>query len=215
MNDFFDHIENYCENQLSLKDKALFEQELKSNAELRKAVENYPTSKDMASALLEMDILESIEHAKGNPRYETNLGEGKKVSAKINGLWLSMFVVFITLLAYAYISYKDSNENKSSKEVQFAQVYKEPIWPIVRSTEDTLMQKAMFLFLQKDEIEDAKFLVLQDTLISEEMRRYWVAEMYLKMDNLDSVKMYLPNVNQNHVKAERIEIIRGYLKNHE
>jgi len=52
---------------------------------------------------------------------------------------------------------------------------------------------------------------LKDDFIDKKIQNYWVAEMYLKQQQLDSVMKYLPTLDSNNLKYERVKYIRSIL----
>jgi len=143
MTDYFKLVEDFFEGQLSPVESANFEMNLETDAELKKVYDEYLDSKDMAGALLQMDILDSIEKAKNS---------GKSEPKSKTWIFLLLLLALAILLLFWLTSKKEASIYHLSNE-QYAELYEEPIWPIVRSSQDTLMQEAMFLFLQKDELE--------------------------------------------------------------
>lgn len=204
MTDYFKLVDDYFEGQLSKEDSLGFEKELLTNENLKKAYAEYQESKKMSEALLQMDIFDSIEKAKksGPPKNSTT-----------HAYWISGFMLLALVLAaiYWFVTQGSTTDQKGLTQVQFAELYKEPIWPIVRSSEDTLMQQAMFLFQQKNDLEGAKEIILKDEFLTPQIRKYWISEMYLKNQAWDSVAFYLPSFELNSTKYDRVKYIESIL----
>jgi len=203
----YDYIDDYMEGSLNGDLLRQFESILSEDAELQLVVKNYKGVKQLSSGMLEMDLLDEVNAA--GVAYN-NVGESKGLLKKgIIFLVLSAtIVVACIVIKNRFIDTVDSNSNKT-----FASLYQEPIWPVKRSSADTILQYAMYEFLQKDDIEAAKLLLQTDTLTDNIItNRYWISEMYLKKRRLDSTALYLPKAESMPIKAERIKVIESYLK---
>lgn len=70
----------------------------------------------------------------------------------------------------------------------------------------------MHLFLNENNVEAAKAIILKDSLIDVRMRNYWVMEMYLRSKNVDSARLYLPILTPEHPKYKRVNTLRQLFK---
>ena len=67
---YYKNIESYCDGEMSPQDIIAFEQAMKEDNELEKAVNLYKNSKKIAEGFLELDIMDTINRLEANDKVE-------------------------------------------------------------------------------------------------------------------------------------------------
>lgn len=202
--DYDEKIQDYLDGQMSQSEINSFEMVMNNNPTLKNEVAKYQSAKDVAKYLLEYDIKTTLD------KYRIENDRGKSFASKY---WMVILISLIVLVTGFLIARHFQKKAKETEERKYDLAYVEPMWPIVRSGgSDLQMQKAMYLFLTENKLDQAKTIILTDTLLDVTMRKYWVFEMYLKSNNVDSAKVYLPVLPDGHPKAERVNLLKKIFK---
>lgn len=211
--DYSEKIQDYIDGLLSPEDHAAFEAELQANANLKSQYDEYLGAGDLAKGLLEMDLMDTLSKVKDQ---EDNSGEEEKPARKEPSkdnprkrkrLWFIPAIAASLALVIFFIN-QDTNYN----DVQFADIYEEPIWPTKRSDQTSPLEKAISDFLKSKEVESAKLSLLSDDGIAKDEAHYWIAEMYLNTMQKDSTDRYLDLLPADHIKKSRISEMREMMK---
>jgi len=137
---FLEHIEDYIENKLSLKERQLFEEELKDNEALKKATEDFQLDSDLKDILFidqarkELDQLEI--NAVGPNNHSFSIGKLLSIAAAI--LLISIVALFIF-----------SNNNYSNQKLADNN-YIVPSSTGTRSANDLELNKVEQLFVDEN-----------------------------------------------------------------
>lgn len=187
-----EYIDEYVAGTLSGELRQQFEAAMKTDIELKKMVDEYKEIHLTAEGMGELALLEEVEAvAFENDAHENNTLDdqiGSKGKSKYILLALSFLISF--LVAYFVMQFLIKKTNKNSEPAQiFAEVYREPIWPIERSENPDMLQKGISAYLGGD-LDMAK-KVLLDSVEDQKIGRYWMAEVFAKEGEMDSVVYYL------------------------
>lgn len=193
MQDYFAHIDDYLEGRLSEENKNLFERELLSNTELRAAVENHELIKEVSLGFLEDEVRQTISES------------GKRRERK---WWILILILVIGLIVWFLKGESEPETIEINRN--FAQNYIPPTWPIERGAQDNL-SKALSLALSGREMEGIRQIKSLDT--TEIVRNYWIAEVFAKSGQIDSVEYYLPKTSEEQGVLKRIEFLNKLLNN--
>jgi hypothetical protein len=198
-----EQIQDYLDGNMPDDMRMNFETQIKNDPALSQELEQYKEAKNIARYLLEQDIKETLD----KHRY------GDKTSKSFTSrYWRTILIAFIVLIAGILIVRHFQNKTPEKTQPDYDLAYAEPMWPVVRSGDDLQMQEAMHLFLNENNVEAAKAIILKDSLIDVRMRNYWVMEMYLRSKNVDSARLYLPILTPEHPKYKRVNTLRQLFK---
>lgn len=201
-----DHIDDYMAGLLSGEDLIEFEAAVASDEQLRRLVENYDEIKSVSEGVLELQLLNEV----------TAIQPDNKTikQPRSNNRYFLLAAAFLLLAAVAY--YFFSEKNKIQEEpVLFADVYREPIWPVTKSVaperdDKHYIAKASATYLAGD-LTSAKIILL-DSVQDAELGHYWLAEMYMAEQAFDSVLVYLPEASVLEHKSNRIKTMNKWLQ---
>lgn len=197
--DYYDHIEDYCENLLSPEDKKAFEAALLTDSQLKTLVDQYPDGHKISEGLLEMDMMETLARLK------------KEKSTLIVPItkkkpWIKWVAAACVVGVLVFIGNNLIFKTKDTQKL-YSELYQEAIWPIERGQEKDMLSSAASMFLKKRDIVSAKRL-LQDSLENKTLAHFWIAEMYLAEGNIDSTLLYLPDNTDLPQEKDRITYIK-------
>lgn len=203
----YDYIDDYKAGLLTGEKLQAFEQALQTDEKLRHLVDEYDDIKSLSEGLMELQLLNEVEKISG-----TTNDNREKSSAPRSWLWLIGLVILAGLL-WQFLG-RTKQIPKEEQQLQFADVYREPIWPVTKSASQTLddkyyIEKAASLFLSDDLVSAKKILL--DSVQDIPLGHYWLAEMYLNRQQFDSVSHYLPKSTNLASKEERILQIKNWL----
>lgn len=148
MKDFFEHIDDYMDGNLSSSDRAAFEVEMDNNLELKTAVQNYHDAKKLSEGLLEADMMETLNKL----RAEEEEGEKMRGGVKKERGFNRKLVLVFGLLGLIALSwwFMNSNKSKLNKEEVLAN-YERPIDQDITRSNDTIgmdfFQKGKHFFI--------------------------------------------------------------------
>ncbi|MEM9548881.1 MAG: hypothetical protein AAGA77_23045 [Bacteroidota bacterium] len=201
---YADHIDDYMSGALSGDALKQFENQLKVDPELKRIVDEYSALKNISTGLLEMQLLQEVEEANAPPK--TSIPFLKASLTRL--LLLVIGIALLTFLVYRFMS----NVNDKKNDTPYAFAYTEPIWPVVRDNESSNLSKGVALYLSGDKM-NGKALIREASEEDRILANYWLAELFLMENQLDSVRHYLPNVDANHLKYSRINQIKAWIEN--
>jgi len=98
-------------------------------------------------------------------------------------------LILLSIIFFLLYESDDPNTELNEKEI-FAQMYKEPIWPIKRSVDINRVGEAVNLYLVNKDLQSAK-LILRDSIDDRVLGHYWLSEIYANEGKWDSVSHYL------------------------
>lgn len=146
--DFYEHIEDYINGNLSEDDLAAFKEEMAHNVELQKAVENHGVVEDALALLIEEDVrgvIAGINKAQGSKpdkiRALQKQGNSRQPLYVIAASFLVVLASYLTLDTYIKSQY--------SHQAVLDQYYVPPSNPYATRTvgfEGPPLEEAMFLF---------------------------------------------------------------------
>ena len=191
MIDFFEHIDEYIQNQLSPEDKLAFEAEMKVNPTLRSAVDNYDLVKEISMGFLETEVREILNQTNDEPKKSNNFR------------WIWVATILILLIAFAY--YLISSDGKK-ESVKYADLYMDPAWPMNRSESTDTLSDAIKIALNGN-TSSAVMMIKKTSLPNDEKNR-WIAEVFAKSGQADSTLFYLPASSDNKLIRDRINYLK-------
>ena len=209
---YYKQIEDYIEGLLDESAKKAFEEAMSVDSELSMKVEEYTDAKKISEGLLEIDIMETLDNLAVNKQFNPDItnhiseknyaNNAKKLSVKnrfdIKKLMLAASFIGV-LLIVGWWSFGNRN---SSNDKLYSELYQEPIWPIERSSTSSILSKASGYYLEGN-FTRAKLLLL-DSIDNKELGKFWIAEMFLKQNIIDSTIFYLPSIESLNIKKNRI-----------
>lgn len=138
MQDHFEQIEDYLQDQLSPEERTAFKAAMALDASLRAAVDNYGDATLLSEGLLELDVMETLAGLRGDVAApaEEEQASAKKPQRKIVPLLLAA-AVLIALVFLAQWWYKNDQEQQAN-EKWFAESYVRPIDPDATKSIDTV-----------------------------------------------------------------------------
>ena len=204
----YEHIDAYKAGKITGEMLREFEELLAKDTELQQLVANYDDIKTISEGLLETKLLDEVSSIAGEKSYgghrNTKFGKGEihQIFYILAGLIVAAFLLFYLKPA--------GDKNDEPAIMALEEVYKEPIWPVSRTGDEDYISKAASKYLAGD-LPTAK-LILLDSVADQTLAQYWLAEMYLKERELDSVRIYLPQIDHMPVKKKRIEFIQSLIQ---
>ncbi len=112
MIDFFELLDDYVEGRLDLELKDQFDNELKKNLSLQKAVENYPLAKKISKSMIELETREQILELKSKKNYFF--------------LYLKVAAFIVLLVCIGLLHKLNIDSERVESEQIFASLYSEP-----------------------------------------------------------------------------------------
>lgn len=206
---FYEHIEEYLEGQLSGKALEAFESAIAEDEGLRHAVDNYPEAKSLAKGLLEIDVMESIKGLNIDTGSSTSEESKKDIGWP---MWVLGALVLIGLGMSLWRFMKETPTIvETDTEILYAQLYEEPMWPIERSGNTSFESKGAEAYLNGD-IESAEVYLI-DSIENKELGKYWLVEMYLKEGQLEKASKALASIKGNsNISENRLVYLKIMLE---
>jgi len=201
----YDYIDDYIEGSLDGDLLKEFEGILSEDAELQLVVKNYKGVKQLSSGMLEMELLEEVNAA---GKAYNNVDESSGVSKQ----WIVLLCLIATMLVLWFVLRDQFNvpiDNNTNQT--FASLYKEPIWPIKRTTSEDTIEIALSKYINEGNLSAAKSMLL-DISSDKTAGRYWIAEIYAKEGIWDSVEVYLPTQEELPKSKQRIVLLQTIIK---
>lgn len=185
-------LQAYMDGELSAEESRAFESALETDSELRAAYDHALVAKRLSAGLVELDMRERLRAEYRPVRRIWMLGAVAAVLVAVLGLFL-----FRSML--------------SNEQAKYAMEYSEPLWPGTRGGDDELVQ-ILRQFRQVGNVQTSKrkILALQD--IEDEMKAYWISELFLYQSAIDSAAYYLPSLSEDHIKYDRSLWILSYIE---
>ncbi len=188
MNSNFDKIEAYFDGALSDADRLQFENELKTDAGLRKEYEEYKLAMEASKHLLEIDTKLYLKELESNKADSTNSNYSKLI--------ISLFLLLSVLLLLFYFL-TQNNKQKSDQNIKpkLYALYQAPLNKMNRG--ETLLSKldtAILLFEQKKMIQAKSILI---DLEQSELKSRYLAHIYFQQDSFDLAKKYFINLQNS------------------
>ncbi len=115
MRDPFKYIEAYLDNQLSDEDRILFEEELKSQAQLQEVLQQTIIAKELSKSLIELETRKQLAYIKNESKF------------KLWAIGIAAGLV-ICILGYWILKYQESADDSSlpDSDQVFAALYERP-----------------------------------------------------------------------------------------
>ena len=202
MIDFFDYIDDYMDGKLSGDLLAQFEEALKSDSELKRAVDNYQSAKKLAGGIIEEETRTLLENLEQDEQEEIEKRNGSK------GPWIIGALIVALALIYwgSQLMNQSEKTNNSEEQGLYAYNFEEPIWPIEKSNNLGDLSRGVDLGLN-GEMQATK-TILQNSNISPELSGYWISELFAYNKMPDSIDFYLPNRMGIIAYDKRIEYLK-------
>lgn len=148
MKDFYEHIDVYIKNQLSVEDRKLMEEAMAQDAELKAAVENHDLIEKILDANIEDQLRMQVETVQSS--LDSAGKESKppvETKPKRNRLWFIILGVIFAVLALLLYSLYES-ENADVQYATFMETYEFPENRGTRSAEliSTKLDSAIYFF---------------------------------------------------------------------
>ena len=200
-----EHIlfEKYLSGDLNGSELEAFEQRLGSDVEFKNGFTLY---RDMQGYLEDKirhaDALKNIRSVSSERR--VSIEKGTKEKAKQKPRWFYYVSTAATVLILCGIL---SYFIKPEKAVTYADVYMEPEWPIKRSGDGNKFLRGAAVQVI-DENYGGAVNVLKKSNLDADERDYWIAEVFAKQGEADSVLYYLPDAFNTNERRDR----QNYLK---
>jgi len=200
-----EHIlfEKYLLGDLTGSDLEAFEQRLGSDEGFKK---DFAVYRDMQGYLEDKnkhaDALKNIRSVSSERR--VSIDKGTKEGAKQKPRWFYYVSTAATVLILCGIL---SYFIKPEKAVTYADVYIEPEWPIKRSGDGNKFLRGAAVQVVEENYTGAVNILKGSDLDGDE-RDYWVAEVFAKQGEADSVLYYLPDTFKTNERRDR----QNYLK---
>ncbi len=191
-------LEKYIDNSLSAAEQVELDLLLISDSNLKIEFDKYKAARMLSEAILEDEIIGNIEKLQ-NPVPET--------SHHTKYILLVLAAVIVGFLMYIFS--KSSHSKTEPSNIQpdktlFAQVYKEPVWPVERGDSDKL-QGIISDYLSgrtKDAISqlESEIAMYPDSLTLQ----YWMAEIYTKESLPAKTEKYLSKIIVKNYTSDRL-----------
>lgn len=214
MMDYYEHIEDYINGNLSEDDMAAFKEQLDQDDELAQAVENFRVVDEALGILVEDDIrgfIAALEHEEDVTPSEPI----KKTPGYKSYLFWLLFVSSIALFAYLYKSYYKINEG-SRNDMLFATYYSDYLSPEVRG--DSNQAPTLNLcnqghkLMQEEKLEAAKAVFLESLQVENDCTdksQWYLTLIYLKEGDqaaVDSLLNIMIEDKESPYKSRSIRI---------
>jgi hypothetical protein len=217
-----EYIDEYVAGKLSGDDLIAFERAMSEDMALRSLVDNYHEVRKTSEGILEMELLSEVESfAIKSLNIEEKLNEKinknhRSETKKINKfLKYALIVLGLAVVLYGiYCLTNKTTQKIESEQIQFADLYESPNWPIKRSQEEDILSIGVNFYLTANKIEEAKRILL-DSIEDKSLAKYWVAELYASDMQWDSVNIYLPETIEGWIKNDRILYLQSLSLIHE
>lgn len=207
MTDYFEHIEDYKNHRLSEEAKKAFELAMVRDDSLQHAVDNHEVAMDVLDGIYEDQLRGMIsEHDKQKKKLNTtktdkNTSLGTTNKKKKNWWWMIGLLAIIFLITIFVLKW--SAKETISNTTQFAQIYNPPSWPLQRGDDHDDISKAMSMYFNGNKNQAKSKLSLLESPISQ----YWLSELYLLEERMDSTLYHLPNMDMIPNKKDRIHFM--------
>lgn len=195
MFDHYSHIEDYLANRLEPKEKQAFEEEMQSNQELNKIVENHSVYKLIADAIIDQDLSNKIKN-------QQQTGVVNKTAPKRSKYFILMGIVILFSLVALFFFF-----NKESKaERIYIAYYTQPIDQYLRGDQVDQLKylKAcdrghVQMDLERFDQAEKSFLesIGDENSTCQEKSRYYLSLIYIKQADFEKAKINLQKIGQN------------------
>jgi hypothetical protein len=185
--DFFEHIDDYINGRLDAEQMEQFSQELRTNLDLAKAVENHDIVESTLDLLLEKDIrsqIDSLKSPQGN-----------------NHNTIRTIVILALISIVGLIYYLSSSDEEPLPEQLYAIYFKPYMSSGERGTSEDINQlnncDQAHYYMTKEDFDLAK-IALDLSVENNEVcidKAYWLLSLYyLKINDLENAKELLNQI---------------------
>ena len=209
-------FERYLTGVMRDSERRDFDKRLETDKEFKEDFEVFHAMQVFLQKKVEHgSALESLRKLADNKRRSVqgniyNVKTGKRNVIRMNAiLQYAVAAVFLVLIGYIGIKLFRDTQGKPS----FSEVYEPPVWPGARGEEGQL---AEFIGLYDSGQKSAALDSLKTSILIEDRDRYyWLTELFLIQENIDSTQSYLNLCDKSSRRRDRLNFIQALVFLHQ